>query len=353
MSENNKAKLEEQLIRCVLDDKLSDDMKLKKMDYIIRLGASVNAKHKTGYSLYSLAKIMGNEKIINFLDEKGAVEEKKVDIIDPEYRKRRIEMGNFFKDSSIDEINMFLRILPEGFKLDCNIDLSNRELTELPDFSKVWLYGNFNCSNNRLVILKGAPKHVLDFYCSKNHLTTLEGISGVVNGKLVCSHNELVSLEGGPQHIAGEIYLDHNHLTSLKGLAYGLSKVDCSYNELETLEGAPTKVIGDFICSNNKLKTLEFAPKEVAGNFICSNNKLKTLEKGPQRVLRGNYDCSDNDLENLEGASEWVQGDFLCYNNPLKSTKGKPNIISGMFKDGDMNYDDEFETFVRFPKIER
>ena len=44
------------------------------MDYIIRLGASVDAEHKTGYSLLSLAKIMGDEEIISFLEERGTKE---------------------------------------------------------------------------------------------------------------------------------------------------------------------------------------------------------------------------------------------------------------------------------------
>ena len=39
MSEENKRKLGEQLVRCMLDDKLSKEQKFKKMDYLIRLGA--------------------------------------------------------------------------------------------------------------------------------------------------------------------------------------------------------------------------------------------------------------------------------------------------------------------------
>ena len=74
MSDDNKIKLGQQLIRCLLDDKMPTDIKLKKMDYIIRLGALVDTKHKTGYSLLSLAKIMGDEDVISFLKEKGGKE---------------------------------------------------------------------------------------------------------------------------------------------------------------------------------------------------------------------------------------------------------------------------------------
>ena len=46
MNDENNKKLNEQLISCLLDDKMPTNIKLKKMDYIIRLGASVDAKHK-------------------------------------------------------------------------------------------------------------------------------------------------------------------------------------------------------------------------------------------------------------------------------------------------------------------
>ena len=58
MSEVHKKKLNEQLIKCLLDDKLSTEVKLRKMDYIIRLGGDVNASHSTGCSLLDLAKLM-------------------------------------------------------------------------------------------------------------------------------------------------------------------------------------------------------------------------------------------------------------------------------------------------------
>ena len=72
MSEENKRKLNEQLIRCVLDDKLSNDKKLRKMDYIIKMGADVNVRHEFGYSALGLAKAMKNEEIISFWEGKGA-----------------------------------------------------------------------------------------------------------------------------------------------------------------------------------------------------------------------------------------------------------------------------------------
>ena len=133
MSEENKRKLGQQLIRCVLDDKLPVDKKLRKMDYIIKMGADVNAECGLGFSVLSLAKMMQNDELVNFLEEKGAKE--------TEFNSEKAT--NFFKTASIEEINKVLKILPDEFELDCNVDLSERGLKELPDFSKVAIKGEF------------------------------------------------------------------------------------------------------------------------------------------------------------------------------------------------------------------
>lgn len=39
-----------------------------------------------------------------------------------------------------------------------NLNVSNRDMTELPDLSDVVVEGNFSCLHNRLTSLKGAPK---------------------------------------------------------------------------------------------------------------------------------------------------------------------------------------------------
>ncbi|MFW6130870.1 MAG: hypothetical protein ACOC56_06750, partial [Atribacterota bacterium] len=59
--------------------------------------------------------------------------------------------------------------------VDENVDLSHRNLTEMPiQFNKV--NGTFYCTYNQLTSLVGAPKKVFGyFYCSNNKLTSLEG----------------------------------------------------------------------------------------------------------------------------------------------------------------------------------
>ena len=113
-----------------------------------------------------------------------------------------------------------------------------------------------------------------NFYCRKQGLTDLKGVRfGKVRGYFDCKNNQLTSLEGAPQTVAGDF--------------------SCSNNQLTSLEGAPQTVGGDFYCNDNQLTTLEGAPQTVAGDFACRDNQLTSLEGAPQTVKGGFY-CDDN-----------------------------------------------------------
>ncbi len=107
--------------------------------------------------------------------------------------------------------------LPDGFVLKGYVDLSQKNLTELPDLSRVTVDGDFDCSENRLTSLKGAPQKVTgDFRCDHNQLTFLKGAPQKVGGYFWCQHNQLTTLEGAPQEVGGDFYCGSNpNLTSL------------------------------------------------------------------------------------------------------------------------------------------
>ena len=71
-----------------------------------------------------------------------------------------------------------------------------------------------------------------DFWCSGQGLTDLKGVRfGKVRGDFDCHDNELTTLEGAPQTVNGDFY--------------------CYDNALTTLVGAPKTVGGGFYCRNN------------------------------------------------------------------------------------------------------
>jgi hypothetical protein len=141
--------------------------------------------------------------------------------------------------------------------VDGKVDFFGKPLTKLPFIFNVVM--NFDCSANNLTTLEGSPKRVSGyFYCNNNNLTTLEGSPKRVSGYFDCSFNKLTTLEGGPEHVGGYF--------------------DCSFNKLTTLEGSPEHVGGDFDCSFNKLTTLEGSPEHVGGDFYCADNKLTSVK---------------------------------------------------------------------------
>ena len=130
-----------------------------------------------------------------------------------------------------------------------DVDISDKNLDKIPlQFNIV--NGNFNCSNNKLTSLEGAPKQCNDFNCFNNDLT---------------------NLKGAPQEC---------------------NNFDCSTNNLKSLEGAPIKC-KEFNCTLNKLTSLKGAPQQCE-YFYCSWNDLTSLKDAPKRCNEFNFNNWDN-----------------------------------------------------------
>ena len=157
--------------------------------------------------------------------------------------------------------------------------------------------GDIDCSNSKLVTLKGSPQKIDgNFKCNNNKLTTLKGSPKKIGRDFDCSNNQLTTLEGSPQEIGRDF--------------------DCSFNNLTTLKGSPQRVDKNFNCSGNKLTTLEGSPQIVGRNFVCSFNNLTTLEGSPRKVGRS-FNCSNNQLTTLKGSPLEIGGTFFCNSNEI------------------------------------
>lgn len=110
--------------------------------------------------------------------------------------------------------------MPQGFKFLKTVDLSRKNLEELPDLSGCICLAGFNCSGNPLTNLRGAPKEVLgDFDANCCRLESTKGISEKIGGTLNLSLNNLQKIDIFPQKVATDVLLDRNPLTDLTGLA--------------------------------------------------------------------------------------------------------------------------------------
>ena len=222
--------------------------------------------------------------------------------------------------------------LPRGFVVHGDLDLSNMDLTMLPDMSNVIVQGNFSCRANQLTSLQGAPQSVGGkFDCRENQLTSLQGVPQSVGGNFYCSFNQLTSLQGAPQSVGGDFDCRENQLTSLQGAPQSVDgKFDCSHNYLSDLMGGPQYVGGSFDCSFNQLTSLQGAPQSVGKSFYCVSNQLTSLQGAPQSVGEDFY-CSENQLTSLQGAPQSVGGYFGCSHNRLTSLQGAPQSVGGYF----------------------
>ena len=343
---NNQEKLNLQLLNVIKNKSKDFETKLKKVKYLIRLGADVNAK-LYGKSILSWAVIDGNiePSITLFLKEKGAEEweisnkealELKKEFWDENGKLKSVEEikklikkgGNLgeihlsykiWRNLRLSEANEILKELPSGYKIDGDVDLQCMGLYELPDFSKVNVSGNFYCNKNNLNSLEGAPYFVgLDFFCNENKLIDLKGAPHHVSGNFYCRDNELDSLEGAPWVVGENFMCDENKLTSLEGAPVKVGGgFICSFNNLLSLEGVPSKICGDFDCAHNKLETLFGAPREVLGDFDCRCNNLLPLKR------EGECDryVANIDFEIVMSASQRIKGELLIEKDVLYRIK--------------------------------
>lgn len=252
--------------------------------------------------------------------------------------------------------------------IEGDVEVTSLDLKKLLDLSDVEVKGDFDCRDNNLNSLEGAPHTVVNFSCSYNPLINLEGSPHIVRGRFLCRENGLTSLKGSPLTIETNFTCSTNRLINLEGGPQTvIGTFECSYNRLISLKGAPNTVAtgsimdtspgmdfytwdstfycNAFICSNNLLPNLNGAPTTVGGSFDCQQNKLISLEGAPRMVgdkMGGSsiipggraklthsvFNCSYNFLRDLKGAPNKVIGDFVCNNNPLISIEGLPKIIT-------------------------
>lgn len=110
----------------------------------------------------------------------------------------------YLTDNKIDLICKFYEIYNYTKNSDKTIDvdgdvyLQGKNLKKLPLKFNI-VNGNFNCSENYLTSLKGAPVFVAkEFSCRDNHLTDVKHAPLSVKGNFNCSQNKLTSLQGYP-----------------------------------------------------------------------------------------------------------------------------------------------------------
>ena len=184
----------------------------------------------------------------------------------------------------------------EGAPKECyNFHCSNNKLTNLED-GPLFVVNEYDCSFNNLTSLKGLPIYCKIFNCSNNQLTNLKEIQYRRYQELWCGWNQITSLEDAEATIYEEFNCDNNQITSLKSKLTLFGSISCRLNRLTNLVGLPEYLYGSLDCSQNKITSLEGAPKKIFSLFVCANNLLTNLQHAPDLIEIGDFDCRYNYL---------------------------------------------------------
>ena len=150
-------------------------------------------------------------------------------------------------NGEMDEICIF-----DDNVIDDNLDLSGMDLEELPDLSDITVTGSFNCANNYLSSLEGAPQHV--------------------GGSFDCSHNRLLkTLKDGPQFVGrdficrGAVSLPSKSKLDLPKNIRGRCEIE--YSEQESMAEQEVAVRGAYFSEEMYTKMSENIIAEVKQKY--------------------------------------------------------------------------------------
>lgn len=120
-----------------------------------------------------------------------------------------------------------------------DVDISRMELEYIPVQFGV-ISGTFDCSNNKIKNLSGAPN--------------------TVGKSFFCSHNEIISLSLGPKLVGVAYDCGCNNLLNLVGLPQKLEALSVRDNPLKTFEGIEIEIKMHLCITDILLKEMDFIP---------------------------------------------------------------------------------------------
>ena len=168
------------------------------------------------------------------------------------------------------ETEIYLDTLPYD---TISIDLSNRNLTDLPDLSRFTNLRVLNCSKNKLTSLPELNNNLHVLNCSCNKLKSLPELKNNLH-VLNCSCNKLTSLPLLNDNLQ-ELNCSNNELTILPVLNNNLQKIFCSFNQLTKLPLLNNNLL-ILYCSCNELTNLPVLNNNLT-QLHCSYNNIEYL----------------------------------------------------------------------------
>jgi ankyrin repeat protein len=115
--------LEKQLFEIILNKEMPEDIKVAKVDMLIKLGVDVN-RIKRGFSALGIAKENNLDLVAGVLEENGAIDKRVSPIDAKKLGKNLIDSIRFHVDfSDVNEFNKFMKFIEDGADLNAKDDL--------------------------------------------------------------------------------------------------------------------------------------------------------------------------------------------------------------------------------------
>ncbi len=150
------------------------------------------------------------------------------------------------------------------------LDLSNKNLTELPNLIRFYKLTKLNISMNKLKELTNLPSILTELNCTNNRIIYIS---------LLPTTLEIFDCR-------------YNRLKNLPTLPIMLEVFYCSYNSITILPILPNKLI-IFYCTDNILTEIPLLPVNLK-IFDCTNNSITRLPPIPNNL--DEFYCSYNEL---------------------------------------------------------
>ena len=140
------------------------------------------------------------------------------------------------------------------------LDLSDRNLTELPNLIRFYKLTRLNISMNKLKELVTLPSTLKILDCSNNNITKISSLPPVLK-IFDCRFNKLKELIELPP-ILEILDCSYNEITHIPLLPSRLKIFECAYNNIIKLPRIPYN-LSKLICNDNQLIILPLIPKHL------------------------------------------------------------------------------------------
>jgi len=158
-----------------------------------------------------------------------------------------------------------LNSLPGNIKF---IDVSNRNITYLPDLTRFENLRSLSCFRNKLKFLPTLPENLKYLSCFNNELSCLPDLPENLE-TLLCDYNEITFLPKLPKKIY-QLHCNNNQLTCLPAFPEKLKFVCCYNNQLTHLPALHDNLYS-LNCHSNQIICLPDIPENLAILYFVHN----------------------------------------------------------------------------------